>query len=91
MCLLVLLGFASEVFAGSWLCQNDGLSREVVVFYPDAPARLPCKVYYSKPDEDVMPRVLWEATSTQNYCERKAAGFIEKMSSSGWRCSSHAE
>ena len=33
-----------------------------------------------------MPRVLWEAENTQNYCERKAAGLIEKLSSSGWRC-----
>jgi hypothetical protein len=58
----------------------------VVVFYPGAPARLPCKVFYSKPDENVVPHVLWEASNTQNYCERKAAEFVEKLSSSGWRC-----
>ena len=33
-----------------------------------------------------MPRALWEAKNTQNYCERKAAEFIEKLSSLGWRC-----
>jgi hypothetical protein len=84
--LLVFLGLASEVFASSWTCQKAKLTREVVVFYPEAPARLPCKVFYSKSKENVLPRALWEAKNTQNYCERKAAEFIEKLSSSGWRC-----
>jgi hypothetical protein len=43
-------------------------------------------VYYSKPDENVLPRALWEAENTQDYCERKAADFIEKLKSLGWRC-----
>ncbi len=86
VCLLVFLGLASEVSASSWTCQNAELTRQVVVFYPEAPARLPCKVFYSKPKENVLPRALWEAKNTQNYCERKAAEFIEKLSSSGWRC-----
>jgi hypothetical protein len=84
--LLVCLGLASEVSASSWTCQNDGLTREVVVFYPEAPARLPCKVFYSKPKENVLPHALWEAKNTQNYCERKAAEFIEKLNASGWHC-----
>ena len=88
VCLLVFLGLASEVSANSWTCHRGELIRQVVVFYPEAPARLPCKVFYSKPEEDVLPRALWEAKNTHNYCERKAAEFIEKLSSSGWRCSS---
>ena len=87
VCLLVFLGLASEVSASSWICHQGELTREVVIFYPDAPARLPCKVFYAKPNENVLPRALWEASSTQNYCEQKAAEFIEKLSSSGWRCS----
>ena len=88
VCLLVFLGLASEVPASAWTCQKAELTRQVVVFYPEAPARLPCKVFYSKPGQNVLPRVLWEAENTQNYCERKAAEFIEKLSSLGWRCSS---
>jgi hypothetical protein len=88
VCLLVFLGLTSEASASSWTCQNDGLTRHVVVFYPHEPARLPCKVFYSKPQENVLPRALWEAQNTQNYCERKAAEFIDKLSSAGWRCSS---
>lgn len=86
-CLLVFLGLALEVSASSWTCQNTEFTRHVVVFYPQAPSRLPCKVFYSKPMENVLPRVLWEAKNTQNYCERKGAEFIEKLSSLGWRCS----
>ena len=86
MCLLAFLGLASEVSASSWICRNGEFTREVVVSYPDAPARLPCKVFYAKRKENVLPRVLWESINTHNYCERKAAEFIEKLSSSGWRC-----
>ena len=86
VCLLVFLGLASEVSASTWTCQEDGVVRQVVVFYPNAPARLPCKVFYAKPNENVLPRALWESINTQNYCERKAAEFIEKLNSLGWRC-----
>jgi len=86
VCFLVFLGLTSDVSASAWTCKQAGLTRQVVVFYPGAPARLPCKVFYSKPDENVVPHVLWEASNTQNYCERKAAEFVDKLSSSGWRC-----
>ena len=88
VCLFVFPGLASEVCASSWTCQNAGITRQVVVFYPEAPARLPCKVFYARPMEDVLPRALWEAKNTQNYCEHKAAEFVEKLGSSGWHCSS---
>lgn len=84
--LLVLLGLAAEVFASSWTCQQAGLTRHVVIFYPEAPAQLPCKVFYSRPEENVMPRALWEAKNTRNYCERKAVEFIERLNSAGWSC-----
>jgi len=84
--LLFFPGLASEVSASSWTCQQAELTRQVVVFYPEAPARLPCKVFYAKPTENVLPRALWEAKNKQNYCEHKAAEFIEKLSSLGWHC-----
>jgi hypothetical protein len=85
--LLVFLGLAAEVSASSWTCHKGQLIREVVVFYPEAPAPVPCKVFYAKRNENVLPRALWEAKNTQHYCEQKAADFIEKLSSLGWRCS----
>jgi hypothetical protein len=86
VCMLAFLGLASEVSASSWTCQKADNTRQVVVVYQEAPARLPCKVFYAKPKENVLPRVLWEAKHTQNYCEHKAEEFVEKLSSSGWRC-----
>ena len=86
VCLLFFLGLAPEVSASSWTCQKAELTRQVVVFYPEAPARLPCEVFYAKPKENVLPRALWEAKYTQNYCERKATEFIGKLRSLGWRC-----
>jgi hypothetical protein len=86
VCLLLFLGLASHASAGTWTCHIAKLTRQVIVFYPEAPARLPCKVFYAKPNENALPRVLWEAKNTHNYCENKAAALIEKLSSSGWRC-----
>ena len=86
VCLPIILGLVTEASAGSWTCQKAAFSRQVVVFYPEAPAQLPCKVFYAKPQENVLPRVLWEAKNTHNYCKRKAAEFIEKLSAAGWRC-----
>jgi hypothetical protein len=86
LCVLIFLGMASVASASSWSCQAARNTREVVVFYPKAPARLPCKVYYAKPEENVLPRALWEATNTHNYCENRAKELVEKLSSMGWRC-----
>lgn len=85
VCLLVFLELASAS-ASSWSCQSSKHTREVVVFYPQAPSRLPCKVYYAKPEENVLPRALWEAINTPNYCEHRAEELVEKLSSAGWHC-----
>ena len=86
VCLPLLLVMFTGVSASSWTCQKSDLSRHVVLFYPDEPARLPCKVMYSKPTENVMPHPLWESVNTQDYCERKAMEFVTKLESMGWRC-----
>ena len=86
MCLPAFSGLASEVSASSWTCQQAGLTRQVVIYYPEAPARLPCQVFYAKPTENTLPRALWEAENEPDYCEQKAAEFIEKLRSWGWYC-----
>jgi hypothetical protein len=86
MCLPGLLTAASGASAESWTCHKADLTRHVLVFYPQAPAALPCKVFYTKPNENVVPRPLWEADNTEGYCERKAAEFVAKLVSWGWRC-----
>ena len=86
VCLPWLFGLAVGAFADSWVCEHAGLTRHVVVYYPDAPAPLPCEVFYSKPQENVVPRKLWEAAHSEGYCERKAAAFVARLESWGWRC-----
>ena len=85
-CLPWLFGLAGGVLADSWTCEYADLKRHVVVYYPDAPAPLPCEVFYSKPQENVVPRKLWEAAHSEGYCERKAAAFVARLESWGWRC-----
>lgn len=86
VCLPWLFGLAAGALADSWVCEHADLTRHVVVYYPDAPAPLPCEVYYSKPQENVVPRRLWGATHSDGYCERKAAEFVARLESWGWRC-----
>ncbi len=87
MLLLTILMMPAESFANSWTCHYAELTRNMVIFYPNEPARLPCKVYYTKPDENVMPRTLWKAENDDSYCERKTVEFIKKLETRGWQCS----
>ncbi|MCG7895347.1 MAG: hypothetical protein JAZ12_12920 [Candidatus Thiodiazotropha taylori] len=84
--LLAPLLFPLASLADSWSCDYEHLTRSVVILYPNEPSRLPCKVYYAKPQENVIPRTLWEARNEEGYCQRKAEGFIEKLESWGWQC-----
>ena len=86
--LMAFLVFVAESTASSWTCRNGDLIRQVTVFYPNAPAQLPCKVYYSKTTENAMPRVLWRAENEVNYCEQKAEELVRKLSAFGWQCAS---
>ncbi|MDJ0739602.1 MAG: hypothetical protein QNJ91_07780 [Gammaproteobacteria bacterium] len=82
----VLLATNTMAFADSWTCQKGDLTRQVLIVYPEKPALLPCEVFYSKPTENVVPRALWQAANNEGYCERKAAEFVVKLESWGWRC-----
>lgn len=72
--------------ADSWTCTQGNMTRNVDVFYADNASRLPCRVYYSKPGESVMPRLLWNASSQLDYCQSKANAFVTRLESWGWRC-----
>jgi len=87
VCLLVFSGLSAAASASSWTCEEAGITRQVIVSYPEAPALLPCKVFYAKPEENALPRALWESNNTHNYCEQKAVEFVARLGSLGWRCS----
>jgi hypothetical protein len=63
----------------------------VVIFYPNEPATLPCKVYYTKPKENVMPRTLWKAEHDDTFCKHKAIDLLNNLESHGWQCSSDTD
>jgi hypothetical protein len=81
-----LCTFASTAIADGWTCTQSGLTRQVTLFYPDAPAELPCEVYYSKPSENVLPKRLWSARREAGYCRRKAEEFVSTLGQLGWSC-----
>jgi len=72
--------------ADGWTCEQSGLTRQVTLYYPDAPATLPCEVYYSKPSENALPKRLWSARNEAGYCERKAREFVATLEQLGWSC-----
>lgn len=70
----------------SWTCVQAGLVREVTIYYPNAPAPLPCEVFYTKRSENGLPQALWSASNEHGYCARKAAAFVDKLTGLGWQC-----
>ena len=82
----VFLGISTGASGDSWTCDKADLTRQLIIVYPEAPKTLPCGVFYIKPDENVLPRALWEASHTEGYCEEKAAEFVSKLESWRWRC-----
>lgn len=92
ICCLPVLPLSGPALADadddSWTCRQAGIERQVTLYYPQAPAPLPCRVYYSKPDENALPRALWRARSTDGFCARKARELVERLQSSGWGCTS---
>jgi hypothetical protein len=77
---------SAAISEDSWVCEQADLTREVLIVYPAAPEVLPCQVFYSKPDENLVPRMLWEARNTEGYCEEKATEFVRTLESWGWQC-----
>ncbi len=68
-------------------CAQQGLTRRIEVYYLNAPEAVPCEVNYYK-DSEVpdTKQTLWQAQSSQGYCEDKAQGFVAKLSNWGWDC-----
>jgi hypothetical protein len=84
--LALLTANTSAPAADGWTCRQDGLTRQVVVYYPSSPDRLPCDVFYLKPDEQALPKRLWSAGNEAGYCERQARQFVGRLGSLGWTC-----
>ncbi|MGI9436685.1 MAG: hypothetical protein ACR2Q4_17965 [Geminicoccaceae bacterium] len=73
-------------------CSNGSLVRRVVIEVGDPVSSLPCEVVYWKDVEAPgVRRVLWSARSDANFCVSEAAGLVDKLRKSGWRCDGDGE
>ena len=83
--IVTLLAATNVAHAGSWICENDSLVREInVKRQSSAPA--PCSVDYNKDAEGMGSQVLWTANNDGAYCDTKADSLAGKLQGSGWTC-----
>ena len=64
------------------VCESGSVWHAVQVVYPQGWS-LPCEVHFETPEER---RVVWTATSSEGFCERKAQEIIRRRENSGWSC-----
>jgi len=83
--IVMLLAVPTAANAGSWICENDNLIREITVERETSdPA--PCSVVYNKDSEGVDSQTLWTANTDGAYCDNKADELAEKLKGFGWTC-----
>lgn len=91
---LVTLGAASIAHAAEKseaICNSGDVVRRVVVEVGDLTTGLPCEVVYWKDNEAPgVRRVLWNARSDSSFCDSKADGLVNKLSTAGWNCQGDA-
>jgi hypothetical protein len=92
MLVVLLLSLAAPVaFAAATQCTLGSLTRTVEVVYADPPSLVPCEVLYAKPDEGVARASVWSAQVESQYCEARAAEFVDKLRGMGWNCADASE
>lgn len=80
-----MLTLSSAATAGSWICEQGDLMREIVV-EREGDGAAPCKVVYNKETENQGSQVLWNAQFDGAYCDARADEFAEKLRGYGWTC-----
>ena len=87
--LALTLSFPIQAFATTTVCTKEKLERRVEVTPVDSANNKPCEVKYFK-ESGGEASVLWSAKNKANYCEEKAAEFVQKLGTFGWNCSGSA-
>jgi hypothetical protein len=64
-------------------CTHGDKTRVISVVYLEPGSKVPCEVQYQK---NQVSKVLWSATNSGGYCEKKAAQFVAKQINWGWQC-----
>ena len=80
--------FACQTWATT-VCELDGITRSVSIMYSEPGQPTPCEVLYEKNNEN-QTMTLWRAQNEANYCEARAAEFVQKLVDLNWACSAEA-
>jgi hypothetical protein len=83
--IVTLLAATNAAYAGSWICEQGNLVREINV-ERQASAPAPCSVVYNKGSEGQGSQELWGANNDGAYCDVKADGLADKLQGFGWSC-----
>ena len=87
----LLLGtWSGAATANPTSCTQGNLTRTVEIVYAEPGQPVPCEVIYAKPAARTI-EMLWQAMNEAGYCEQQAAGLIEKLERTGWRCSGQVD
>jgi hypothetical protein len=81
---MIAIPFSSQ--AASWSCKHGDSVREVHIQTESPSSPVPCSVVYKKTTEGAADQTLWTAANDAGYCEEKAKGLVEKLTSLGWTC-----
>lgn len=77
--------FACQTWATT-VCELDGITRSVSILYNEPGQPTPCEVLYKKNNEN-QTMTLWRAQNEADYCEARAAEFVQKLVDLNWACS----
>jgi len=66
------------------VCESGSVWQTIQVVYPQGWS-LPCEVVFETPEER---RVVWNAKTSEGFCERKAEEIVERRRNEGWTCES---
>lgn len=79
---------AESMVSSKYLCELQNLKRRIEIDYHSTNSSTPCSVnYYKDTEAPGEINTLWKATSTEGYCEGKAAEFVRRLAEWGWACS----
>lgn len=88
LAVLATAGVAAAAVDSEYVCQSGSTIRRISIEVEDGSRSVPCSVVYSKETEAPGDRrTLWSAKADRAYCEAKAKGLADKLSSGGWQCS----
>lgn len=76
--------FISTLASAKTICRGTTGERNIEVIYLAEGKKIPCHVMYTK--EDGESEVIFEATNSVGYCEKRASDFISQLREKKMNC-----